>query len=90
MFTSPNKSLASSLCRPFGYFCRNIGQGRTRFRQFSFLPQFRRGLKFRQARVGLRLFLDFAALFRAHGQLGFNDDVVTKERGAAEDHHCQQ
>src|SRR5205823_7252852 len=71
-------------------FLQELDERVARFGQLAFLTQLGGGLEIRQAYIWRGLDRDFAALLGAHLPLGLNEEIVTKERGAAENHHREQ
>src|SRR5436309_9630164 len=71
-------------------FLDKRGEGGAGFRNFSFLPQFRRGFKFRQREIEPRFGSDFTALLFADLDIFFENKVVPEPGGAAEDDDCQK
>src|ERR1700730_10823141 len=61
-----------------------------RFRNFSFLSQFGRGLIFRQGQIESRFGSDFAALLLPDLDVFLENKVVPKPGGAAEDDNCEK
>src|SRR2546430_7594425 len=71
-------------------FLDESSEGGARFRNFSFLSQFGRGLIFRQGQIESRFGCDFAALLLADLDVFFENKVVPEPGGAAEDDDCEK
>src|SRR6266480_654934 len=71
-------------------FLDESGEGGARFRNFSFLSQFGRGLIFRQGQIESRFGSDFTALLFADLDVFLENKVVPEPGGAAEDDDCEK
>ena len=73
-----------------GIFLDKRDERVTGFGQLPLLSQLRRRLKLGEADVGRRRWRDFSTLLLFHCDLRFDESVVTKPSGTAEDDQCQQ
>ena len=71
-------------------FLDERGEGFARFRNFSFLSQFRGGLEIGKGQIESRLGSDFASLFLANLNVFLENVIISEPGGAAKDDDCEK